>query len=89
MKVSGKAPDEITWEGLFGVTEQPLPKPKEPSAEAQYGYADGGDTSEVKEPRASYPAPAQALDEERPQRNAKTRHEHRRLAIDGRPTWVK
>ena len=62
MKVSGKAPDEITWEGLFGVTEQPLPKPKEPSAEAQYGYADGGDTSEVKEPRASYTAPAQALD---------------------------
>jgi len=61
LKVSGKAPDEITWEGLFGVTEQPLPKPKEPSAEAQYGYADGGDTSEVKEPRTPYFAANPAL----------------------------
>ena len=61
LRVSGKAPDEITWEGLFGVIERPLPKAKEASAEAQYGYADGGDTSEVKEPRTPYSAANSAL----------------------------
>lgn len=54
LKVRGKAPDEITWESPFGVIEKPRLKPREPSAEAQYGYADAGDTSEVKEPRESY-----------------------------------
>jgi hypothetical protein len=61
LRVSGKAPDEITREGLFGVIERPLPKAKEASAEAQYGYADGGDTSEVKEPRTPYSAANSAL----------------------------
>jgi hypothetical protein len=62
LRVSGKAPDEITWEGPFGVIEKPRPKPKETSAEAPYAQADTGDTSEVKEPRESYMARAPALD---------------------------
>ena len=61
LKVSGTAPDEITWEGLFGVIERPPPNSKKTSTEAQYGYADGGDTSEVKEPRTPYFAANPAL----------------------------
>jgi hypothetical protein len=100
LKVSGKAPDEITWEGLFGVIENP--RPKEAAVPAPYEPTDSADISEVKEPRTAYFAatlvplptwvglrPTWVGAEENPQRNAKTPHEHRRLAIDGRPTWVK
>ena len=62
LKVSGKAPDEITWEGPFGVIERPRPKPKEQTTEMSYTHADASDIPNVKESRESYGVPALALD---------------------------
>jgi len=104
LKVSGRAPNEITWEGLFGVIEKPRPKPKEAPAEAQYACADDGDTSEVKEPRTPYFAATPALyprgsdlvprgseQKKRPglqHRSARTPDWRRCLVVDSPPTWA-
>ena len=35
LKVKGRAPDELTWEGPFGVIEEPLPLPSSPRRSAR------------------------------------------------------
>ena len=47
LKVSGRAPDGLTWEGPFGVIEKPLPL----SPEIRKGK---GEPLVVREPKASY-----------------------------------
>ena len=47
LKATGRAPDEITWEGPFGVIEEPLEAASEEVTSAEAQYEEAGDESTI------------------------------------------